>query len=90
MIITFLVSLCGIIVVSNVNYSYNNLVYFAIASIIFQLLLSFFPIIVRIYTFICSIKTPFCCIDNEQFYEHKSTDNETVRQHTEIIVNTLD
>ena len=90
LIFTFLVSLWGIIVVSNVNYSYNNLVYFAITSIIFQLLLSFFPIIVRIYTFLCSIKTPCCCIDNEQYYEHKSTDNEIAKEHTEIIINTLD
>lgn len=52
----------------------NSLWIFALVSFIFQIFIAMFPIIMKFYVFLCSLKTPCCCDGNTNVKEIEITD----------------
>jgi len=70
------------------NEDNNNLWQFSLTTFILQILALFFTSLIRFYAFICSLKTPCCCIDNEYTIDNQEkVNNEYTIDNDEEIVN---
>lgn len=54
----------------------SNIWIFALVSFIFQTLVSLAPIFIKLYTCLCHLKTPCCCVNTDYYVNEIEDDNE--------------
>lgn len=69
------------------NEDNTNLWQFCLVTFILQILALFFTSLIRFYTFICSLKTPCCCIKDNGYNNQEKMNNEYKIENDEKIVN---
>ena len=66
----------GIIIFDNINNS--NIWNFSLVTFLCQILVVLSPIFIKLYIFICSLKTPCCCIKDDYLINKKDNDQQKV------------
>ena len=84
--VIFVLIIVGSIFTFN-NEDNTNLWQFCLVTFILQILALFFTSLIRFYTFICSLKTPCCCIKDNGYNNQEKMNNEYKIENDEKIVN---
>jgi len=88
-LVIFVLIIVGGFFTFNNNEDNTNLWQFSLITFILQILALFFTCLIRFYTFICSLKTPCCCIEDNGYISdnQEKINNEYKIENDEKIVN---
>ena len=62
-------------IIFNIN-NYNNLWYFGLITFSLQLLVVLYPVLIKFYTYLCSLRTPCCCVKD---YHYEQNENKEIQ-----------